>query len=106
MTQRLAWIVAAVIVGTGCISARIEKPDVIGPHGEHLVELACNLPDQCMALARETCGGDYDIVTSNDLVSGGGKMPVSSQNMMLVQCKSARAAPPITPPATPRDASH
>ena len=99
MRERLAWAIAAMTAGAGC-TAYIYKSDVVGPHGEHLIELACNTPDACLELARQTCGGDYDIVTTGDAVSGGGKAGVSSANMMLVQCKKETVLVPPPPSAT------
>jgi len=98
MLQRSALTIAALVMGSGCVTARIVEPDVTGPHGEHLVELECTLPDKCMALARQTCGGDFDVVTSNDSASGGAGMMVTSSAIMLVHCQNP---PPHLAPAAP-----
>jgi hypothetical protein len=84
--------VVAITVVAGCASSYIYNPDVIGPHGEHLIELACTVPDQCMSLARRTCGGDFDLVTGGSAVGGDGTA-VSSVNLMLVQCRRAQIDP-------------
>ena len=85
-TVGLAFFVIAVTVG--CVTASIYKPDVIGPHGEHLIELSCATPDKCMDFARVTCKGDFDVVTSSDVTTGGGAkgVPVGSTNLMLIRC--------------------
>ncbi len=77
--KRQAARVALMLVATGCttVNGWVVNPDVIGPHGEHLTELQCTTSEGCMALARETCAGDFDIITSN----------LGSQDM-LVQCKT------------------
>lgn len=83
MTRRLMAAAVVMVIGAGCLPAtRIVNPDVTGPNGEHLVELACGAADQCMALARQTCGGDFDVITS--MVNS------RSESMMLVHCKTVR----------------
>jgi hypothetical protein len=101
MKPRLLWTV--LVLGAGC-TAYIYNPDVIGPHGEHLIELACSTPDRCMDLARQTCGGDYDVVTTGNAVSGTSQGGTSSANLMLVQCKTSPVAAPGPPAGAARDA--
>ncbi len=73
------WTCLALLgVGAGCF--QVVNPDVIGPHGEHLMELQCPTPAQCMDFARQTCGGDFD------------SLPHSGPSQyLLVQCKNAPA---------------
>ena len=80
-----------VVAATGCSSASIYKPDVIGPHGEHLVEISCSAPDACMDFARQLCGGDFDVVTSGQYV-GGAEGNVYSKNLVLIKCQNAPGA--------------
>jgi hypothetical protein len=83
------WMSAAVLVlGVGCF--QVVSSDVVGPHGEHLMELQCPTPEDCMKFARETCAGDFDIVT-NQTVSGGRG---GTSELILVQCKRD-ALPPL-----------
>jgi hypothetical protein len=87
MLRRMLAITTLLAVA-GCAPAIVLKPDVPGPHGEHLAELQCGLPDGCLAFARQLCGGDFDIVSTG-----------SAQNdttVMLIHCKNGRAvaAPP------------
>jgi hypothetical protein len=97
MRQRLLWTVVAIALISGCASARIVKSDVVGPHGEHLLELVCQAPDGCMDLARRACAGDFNVITNNGVASSVGET-VMSQEVMLVQCKNP---PPIAPAAAP-----
>jgi hypothetical protein len=94
MSKRLGMGVALLVAGAGCLPY-VMKDDVIGPHGEALIELACATPDQCMAFARQTCHGDFDVAT-NDFTVSGGKTP-SSGDLMLVHCANAPGA--LSPPA-------
>lgn len=93
--------VVLLVVVTGCVTAAVVNPDVVGPHGEHLIELRCVSSERCLAFARETCGGDYDIVTNNDEVLASGAKGTASADVMMVQCKSV---PPAAPPAAALDA--
>jgi len=78
------WLLAGTtcLAATGCF--QVVNPDVTGPHGEHLMELQCPTPADCMSYARQVCGGDFDLVTNS--VSGGYKS--GTKDTMLVQCKS------------------
>lgn len=102
MARYPQWTFSVAVILTGCATAAVVKPDVIGPHGEHLVEVACNLPDGCMSLSREVCQGDFDVVTNGQVVSGGGGVPVTNANVMLVRCKTP---PPSVPAASPAPSS-
>ena len=84
MSQRQRVAVVLFLVTAGC-TAMVVNPDVQGPHGEHLVEIQCAQPDACLDLARQVCGGDYDIVTNN-------KTAGMDSATMMVSCK-ARPAP-------------
>jgi len=65
----------------------VVSTDIIGPHGEHLIELECpSSTKACMDFARKTCAGDYDIFST---------LP------MLVQCQSAQLSPNAPPPGAP-----
>jgi hypothetical protein len=97
MTPRFRSAVTTLLAATACATASVYKPDVIGPHGEHLIELSCPTPDACMELGRQTCRGDFDIVTSSDVPDpffGGAK----TNNLMLIQCKTPSAAVAAPPP--------
>jgi hypothetical protein len=60
---RLVAVLVVASVGVHCTGYYVYNPDVIGPHGEHAVELACNGgPDECLASARKYCGGDFDVI--------------------------------------------
>jgi hypothetical protein len=93
MIQRFASAASLMVVATACASSYVYRPDVVGPHGEHLVELACSAPDKCMDLARKTCDGDFDIVMNGSDVSGN-KYGVSSTNLILVKCQNALVVAP------------
>ena len=101
------WVCAAFLVlGTACPTAIVVNPDVQGPHGEHLMELKCTSSERCMAFARENCGGDFDIISNNTEVGGGGNVgnasiPVTSADVMMVQCKTPPGAAPAAPDAGP-----
>jgi hypothetical protein len=88
MRKRGSWLLTLLMGGTGCTTATVRNSNVIGPHGEHLVELQCQLPEQCRPLARESCGGDYDIIAT----SPGGVMTVGCRNP-----STAVATPPLLP---------
>jgi hypothetical protein len=75
---------ALLVAFPACIArtAWVVNPDVIGPHGEHLMQLECGTSGYCMVFARKTCAGDFDIVTFT---------PASGE--MLVQCKNPSPIP-------------
>jgi hypothetical protein len=100
MSRRRWSGVALLLLGTAC-TPYIVKDDVVGPHGEQLIELACATPDQCMYFARTVCGGDFDIAT-NDYTVTGGKTPTSG-DLMLVHCQYP-PGPPGAPARVPPDA--
>jgi hypothetical protein len=95
--KRLLGVAVLASAVTSCVTAYVYKPDVVGPNGEHLVELACSTPDACMDFARKTCSGDFEIVTSSDVTGGGGKTGVSSTDLMLIHCKNGAVAVPAPP---------
>jgi hypothetical protein len=88
-----------VLLAAGC-APFIVKDDVIGPHGEQLIELSCASPDVCMSFAREVCRGDFDVAT-NDYNSGSNKTLPS--DIMLVHCTNPPGPPPA-PLRVPPDA--
>jgi hypothetical protein len=98
MSQRRWMLVVLSALGAGC-TPYIMKDNVVGPHGEKLVELACATPDQCMTFAREVCAGDFDIAT-NDFTVTGGKTPTSGDYMM-VHCQNAPPPPGAPHPVAP-----
>ena len=100
MSEQRWRCVALVLLGTGC-TPYIMKDNVVGPHGEPLIELACATPDQCMSFAREVCRGDFDVAT-NDFYAAGGKTPTSG-DLMLVHCQNPPGPPPA-PVRVPPDA--
>ncbi len=77
------------LLAVGC-TPFVVKDDVVGPHGEQLVELSCWSPDTCMSFAREVCHGDFDVAT-NDYNSGSGRSLPS--DIMLVRCEAAPGPP-------------
>ncbi|HTP25833.1 MAG TPA: hypothetical protein VMK12_09265 [Anaeromyxobacteraceae bacterium] len=83
VTQPVMLTVLVMSAGTGCATARIVKSNVPGPHSERLVELACQRPDGCMVLARQTCHGDFEVVTEDDMNLA------EDAEVMLVHCKDA-----------------
>ena len=83
------WMVAAVLLGVGTGCFQVINGNVTGPHGEHLIELQCPSPAECMDYARQTCGGDFDIVTNQTTSADKG----GTSEYILVQCQSALAAP-------------
>ena len=76
------WMLVPALLGVTAGCFQVVNPDVTGPHGEHLMELQCPTPADCMSYARQVCGGDFDVVTS----------PGPGAPFMLVQCKPPRAA--------------
>jgi hypothetical protein len=86
MSHRQSVAAFVLVLAAGC-GAIVVNPDVQGPHGEHLVEIQCPQPDQCLDKAREVCGGDYDIVTNN-------KTAGADSATMMVSCKAAAQPPP------------
>ncbi len=104
MAKRWLWVVAAMIAGAGCATARIVDSDVIGPDGGHLVKLECEARDQCAALARQACGGDFDVVNNEVSWGPSSRTPPGSTDVMLVRCKSAAGVAPGHQPAGPLDA--
>lgn len=82
--ERWMRVLALPVVGAaslwGCL--QVANPDVIGPHGEHLIELQCPTPDMCMDFARQTCGGDFDTLPHS-----------GPSQYMLVHCLNTRGAP-------------
>jgi hypothetical protein len=82
-SQRRVWAVAAVLLGLGCAS--VPEPDITGPHGEHLTKIQCGWLDECVASARATCGGDYDVISQNG--TGKGILTMT----MLVACNAPPA---------------
>ncbi|MGO9832039.1 MAG: hypothetical protein ACLPJH_18040 [Myxococcaceae bacterium] len=99
MRPRFCLSVSAVLSLSGCAPApvylpkavptsTIYKPAVLGPHGEHLVEIACGTPDACMEFGRQVCQGDFDLITHSDLSITGGKTADTFTILMLIQCKS------------------
>jgi hypothetical protein len=90
MSQRPWMLVVLGVLAVGC-TPYIVKDNVVGPHGEQLIELACASPDKCMAFAREVCGGDFDVAT-NDYTVTGGKTPTSG-DLMLVHCQNPQGPP-------------
>jgi hypothetical protein len=83
--RRVSGIAAAIAVGLcgiHCNGYYVYNPDVIGPHGEHAVELACKGgPDECLASARKYCGGDFDVI------------PPSVPGAVVVHCQVEARAP-------------
>ncbi|MGO8971838.1 MAG: hypothetical protein ACLQDQ_19945 [Myxococcaceae bacterium] len=97
---------SAVLSASGCVSAPVNvpkqvgtstiyKPAVLGPHGEHAVEIACATPDVCMEFGRQVCQGDFDLLTHSELTFGGAGLIVNTTILMLIQCKNL---PPALPP--------
>jgi hypothetical protein len=81
--------VAWVLWAAGC-TPYVVKDDIVGPHGEQLIELSCWAPDTCMSFAREVCRGDFDVAT-NDYNTGSNQTLPS--DIMLVHCKNTPAPP-------------
>jgi hypothetical protein len=75
--------------GAGC-TPYIVKDNVVGPHGEQLIELSCWNPDTCMSFAREVCRGDFDVATN---AYNAGSYQTLPSDIMLVHCKNAPAPP-------------
>ncbi|MGO9832040.1 MAG: hypothetical protein ACLPJH_18045 [Myxococcaceae bacterium] len=86
------------VVAAGC-EPYIYKPDVVGPHGEHLIELACPTPDGCMELARQTCQGDYNIVTNGAVAPGTPEGGSKGTNLMVIQCENQPLSGTLKPDA-------
>jgi hypothetical protein len=84
----------AVVLGAASCAPYIVKDDVVGPHGEQVIELACASPDQCMSFARETCRGNFDIVT-NDYSAPQRAQVGGSPDIMMVHCQNAPGGPPV-----------
>jgi hypothetical protein len=91
MRRRGLLAFAAMLGAVGC-TPYILMDNIPGPHGEPLVELACASPDQCMVFARETCHGDFDVVT-NDYNAPRHIEVGSSANIMLVHCENGPGSP-------------
>jgi hypothetical protein len=71
VTTRARWLTMLLLVGTGCGTSRIVNSDAVGPKGEkHLVDFYCAPQDDCRTLAKEACGGAYEIVTIGNAKSG------------------------------------
>lgn len=87
-SMKVIWMLA----GSGCATTRIVDPDVIGASGEHLVKLQCEERDQCLVLARHTCG-DFEVVSSDVTWGPSSRAPPGSEVTVLVHCK----APPGNP---------
>jgi hypothetical protein len=85
-------VVLSVLGAAGC-TPFIVKDDVIGPHGERLISLQCDTPDQCMSFARDVCRGDFDVVTNN--------YAVGERDSMLVHCKNPQALPGVAVSVAP-----
>jgi hypothetical protein len=67
---RGTWLLTLLLVGTGCGTSRIVNTDAVGPKGEkHLVDFYCAPQDDCRKLAKEACGGAFEIVTIGDAKS-------------------------------------
>ena len=104
MRRHLSWAAVLLLPGACATATYVYQTDVIGPHGEHLVELACDTPDACMALGRQVCQGNFDIVNSgrgtNSAVSG---TYTGGSNLVLIQCQSGPPsfATPAAPPPQP-----
>ncbi|HTP50484.1 MAG TPA: hypothetical protein VMK42_07295 [Anaeromyxobacteraceae bacterium] len=105
MTRRLSWAAAVAAVGMGCATGRVVDRDLSGPQGEHLVQLECPSPDPCLALARQTCRGDFEVVSEKTVWSGFGHAPPGSAEMMWVRCKTGPVEPPAGEPPAPRGES-
>lgn len=88
------WMFAALLL-VGC--TMVVNPDVIGPHGEHLMELQCPTPDRCMDFARTVCHGDFDLVSDSSYAGYKG----GTSEVVLVHCANA---PPALAPTRARDA--
>ena len=99
--RRLAFL-AAVLGVAGC-TPYIMKDDVVGPHGEQLVELACASPDDCMPFARQVCQGDFDIVT-NDYTQPHRITIGGANDVMIVHCENSRGGSPAAPHLAAPDA--
>jgi len=108
MSPRLILAVSALLTGSGCVSAPVSepkevgtstiyKPAVLGPHGEHLVEIACGTPDACMGFGRQVCQGDFDIITHSDFTFGGNGLIINNTILMLIQCKNLPSALDVPP---------
>lgn len=98
MTRKLPLVAFAFGV-VGC-TPFVVKDNIVGPHGEQLVELTCATPDDCMAFAREVCQGDFDIAT-NDYTQPTHLNIGSGNDLMMVHCTN----PPGHPPPAPRRAA-
>jgi len=102
MIRRLAMALMAMAAGTGCASPpRVVDRDAVGPYGEHLLKLQCDRAEQCRALARETCGGEFEVVRSETVSSGFGHAPPGTAQVLFVHCgpvppggPASRASPP------------
>jgi hypothetical protein len=102
MSKQQWWCVGLLVVGAGC-APYVVKDNVVGPHGEQLVELSCGTPDACMSFARETCHGDFEVAT-NDLYA-----PTNQSmggDIMMVHCANPPGGLPPPPVMVPPDAGH
>jgi len=91
---------ALAVAGAGCYTAYVVNPDVPGRHGEHFLKLQCGEKEQCLELARKTCGGDFEVESTDTTSSGFGHAPPGTSYVMLVRC--ATATPPAAVPAAPK----
>jgi hypothetical protein len=96
--MRHAFVIALMIAGPlGCAyaNAQVIRSNVEGPHGESLFEVGCFQLSDCYRVARNECGGDFDVVTNGTEIIGGGREIGSIQEMM-VSCRPRAEAQAVS----------
>ena len=76
---RLAALALVLFAVVGC--NHVVNEHVVGPHGEDLTELSCVDTAACYDLARQTCGGNYEVVQADAVVSSG-----TSREHLMISC--------------------
>lgn len=82
--MRRPWRLFCAVLVAGCAESTggiVTDDNVVGPHGERLIQIYCSVPSGCMAEARAVCGGDFDVFSTGT-------------SFMLVGCLRPPAAPP------------
>lgn len=98
MRKAIGWVTLA-WVASGCLPARVVQAHLNGPQGEDDLEMSCVNIGRCFDLARQECGGDFDIVASGTAIGVSGKRrqgPIATTwEDMVVRCASPRPEAPV-----------
>ncbi|MDB4944509.1 MAG: hypothetical protein JWP97_4043 [Labilithrix sp.] len=66
--------------------AYLVKDGIVGPHGEKLTELECLRIEGCYEVAREQCGGPFDVASASAPVFEGS----TTNQVLLYSCAPER----------------